>query len=224
MYANTSLLQSPPIVANASSLQQQSSSSSDIVTAQVVSPEDNPPIISASNSTYLLVTFGNATNPSAASVTASPTAGPARKRQAAAQPLVYNATQSFSAVTGGIYNLSAIAADAQNGDSSPNCALTICGGNMCGPSNPISTSFAGYSYAFHSASDAASQVATFSIQCVGQAYVALDNVTVTSLYTPPAASGSSASTQAAESSSNRRNSLRTYVHRVPLIYSMVHQD
>ncbi|KAK5741758.1 hypothetical protein LTR17_003749 [Elasticomyces elasticus] len=199
-----------PVVANASSLQQQSSSSNpDYVTAQVVNPDQNPPISANSNSSFLLVTFGSGNDTSSSSASNLPTAGSSRKRQASTQPLVYNATQSFTAVAGGVYSLSAYAADAQNGDSPPNCAIAICADDTCGPSQPISTSFMQYSYTYNSTRDAASQVATFSIQCIGQAYVALDNVTVSALYVPPSASASLASAQAAASSSTRRASVRT---------------
>lgn len=193
-----------PIVANASTLQQQSSSSDPSVWAQVVNQQDNPPIAPASNASFLLVTFGNTSSTS--STSAVP--GSKRKRQASAQPLVYNATQSFSALAGGIYNLSASAADAQNGDTAPNCAITICGENTCGPSNPISTSFAEYSYALNAATTE-NTVATFSIQCVGQAYVALDNVTVTPLYVPQVASASTSASVASSVSSRRSASVRT---------------
>ncbi|KAK5728351.1 hypothetical protein LTR15_001486 [Elasticomyces elasticus] len=203
-----------PVVANASSLQQQSSSSNpDYVTAQVVNPDQNPPIPANSNSSFLLVTFGSGNETSSSSASNLPTAGSSRKRQVTTQPLVYNATQSFTAVAGGVYSLSAYAADAQNGDSPPNCAIGICADDMCGPSQPISMSFMQYSYTYNSTRDAASQVATFSIQCIGQAYVALDNVTVSALYVPPSAQGASspslASAQAAASSSTRRASVRT---------------
>ncbi|KAK3667353.1 hypothetical protein LTR22_001869 [Elasticomyces elasticus] len=199
-----------PVVANASSLQQQSSSSNpEYVTAQVVNPDQNPPIPANSNSSFLLVTFGSGNDTSSSSASNLPTAGSSRKRQASTQPLVYNATQSFTAVAGGVYSLSAYAADALNGDSPPNCAIGICADDMCGPSQPISTSFMQYSYTYNSTRDAASQVATFSIQCIGQAYVALDNVTVSALYVPPSASASSASAQGAASSSTRRASVRT---------------
>ncbi|KAK5759122.1 hypothetical protein LTS12_010730 [Elasticomyces elasticus] len=203
-----------PVVANASSLQQQSSSSNpDYVTAQVVNPDQNPPIPANSNSSFPLVTFGSGNETSSSSASNLPTAGSSRKRQVTTQPLVYNVTQSFTAVAGGVYSLSAYAADAQNGDSPPNCAIGICADDMCGPSQPISMSFMQYSYTYNSTRDAASQVATFSIQCIGQAYVALDNVTVSALYVPPSAQGASsaslASAPAAASSSTRRASVRT---------------
>ncbi|KAI7497369.1 hypothetical protein KC367_g5956 [Hortaea werneckii] len=171
---------------NASYLQQQSTSSDPFVTAQVVKPEDNPPIAPNTNDTFLLVTFGN-------NGTSATSAGSLRKRQSSDQALVYNATQSFAAITGGIYNLSAAAASAPYGSSPPNCAITICGDSTCGPRSQLSTSFAEYSFTWTSPATQNS-VATFSIQCAGQAYVALTNVTVTPIYIPqPTYSTSAAS-------------------------------
>jgi len=190
-------------------------SNPDYVTAQVVNPQDNPPILAApSNSSFLLVTFGNTTTDSLPTSSLTSSAGSARKRQATiGQPLFYKATQSFSAVAGGVYNLSAYAADAQNGDSAPNCALSICADSMCGPSQPITTSFVQYSHSYNAQANYVSQVATFSIQCVGQAYVALDNVTVANTYTPPttsnAASPSLGASSGSSSSSRSRASVRT---------------
>ncbi|KAI7352702.1 hypothetical protein KC354_g11875 [Hortaea werneckii] len=174
--STASSISSPPIVANATDLQQQSTSSDPFVTAQVVKPEDNPPIAPNTNDTFLLVTFGN-------NGTSATSAGSLRKRQSSDQALVYNATQSFAAITGGIYNLSAAAASAPYGSSPPNCAITICGDSTCGPRSQLSTSFAEYSFTWTSPATQNS-VATFSIQCAGQAYVALTNVTVTPIYIP----------------------------------------
>ncbi|KAI6982606.1 hypothetical protein KC332_g12735 [Hortaea werneckii] len=178
-----------PIVANATDLQQQSTSSDPFVTAQVVKPDDNPPITPNTNDNFLLVTFGN-------NGTSATSAGSFRKRQTSDQSLVYNATQSFTAIAGGIYNLSAAAASAPYGSSPPNCAITICGYSTCGPRSQLSTSFAEYSFTW-TAPATQNSVATFSIQCAGQAYVALTNVTVTPMYipqptySPSAASGAS---------------------------------
>ncbi|KAI7261952.1 hypothetical protein KC345_g9608 [Hortaea werneckii] len=165
-----------PIVANATDLQQQSTSPDPFVTAQVVKPEDNPPIAPNTKDTFLLVTFGN-------NGTSATSAGSFRKRQTSDQSLVYNATQSFPAIAGGIYNLSAAAASAPYGSSPPNSAITICGDSTCGPRSQLSTSFAEYSFTWTSPATQNS-VATFGIQCAGQAYVALTNVTVTTIYIP----------------------------------------
>ncbi|KAI7506576.1 hypothetical protein KC347_g7507 [Hortaea werneckii] len=188
-----------PIVANATDLQQQSTSSDPFVTAQVVKPEDNPPIAPNTNDTFLLVTFGN-------NGISATSAGSLRKRQSSDQSLVYNATQSFAAIAGGIYNLSAAAASAPYGSSPPNCAITICGDSTCGPRSQLSTSFAEYSFTWTSPATQNS-VATFSIQCAGQAYVALTNVTVTPIYIPQptySTSVASAASSGAEVSSSYR--------------------
>ncbi|KAI6841730.1 hypothetical protein KC340_g1211 [Hortaea werneckii] len=188
-----------PIAANATDLQQQSTSSDPFVTAQVVKSDDNPPIAPNTSDTFLLVTFGN-------NGTSATSAGSFRKRQSSDQSLVYNATQSFAAIAGGIYNLSAAAASAPYGSSPPNCAITICGDSTCGPRSQLSTSFAEYSFTWTS-SATQNSVATFSIQCAGQAYVALTNVTVTPIYIPqPTYSSSSAS--AASSGAEMSSSFR----------------
>ncbi|KAI7471665.1 hypothetical protein KC351_g12033 [Hortaea werneckii] len=188
-----------PIVANATDLQQQSTSSDPFVTAQVVKPEDNPPIAPNTNDNFLLVTFGN-------NGTSATSAGSFRKRQTSDQSLVYNATQSFAAIAGGIYNLSAAAASAPYGSSPPNCAITICGDSTCGPRYQLSTSFAEYSFTW-TAPATQNSVATFSIQCAGQAYVALTNVTVTPIYIPQptySPSAASAASSGVEMSSSYR--------------------
>ncbi|KAI7322211.1 hypothetical protein KC315_g8902 [Hortaea werneckii] len=188
-----------PIVANATDLQQQSTSSDPFVTAQVVKSDDNPPIAPNTNDTFLLVTFGN-------NGTSATSAGSFRKRQSSDQSLVYNATQSFAAIAGGIYNLSAAAASAPYGSSPPNCAITICGDSTCGPRSQLSTSFAEYSFTWTS-SATQNSVATFSIQCAGQAYVALTNVIVTPIYIPQptySSSAASAASSGAEIASSYR--------------------
>lgn len=170
-----------PVNANASSLQQQGVSSDPYVTAQVVSPQDNPPIMKMGDSDFLLVTFGT---------TESPASGPGKRdveERQAAQPLVYNTTQYFSSVAGGIYNLSAYAANAQNGNVPPSCALTICASGQCGAPQTLDTTFRPYYYVYNAQTTSSSDIATFSIQCVGPAYVGLDNVSVTPIYLPPSA-------------------------------------
>lgn len=172
-----------PVTANASSLQQQGVASDPYVVAQVVSPQDNPPITNAGDNDFLLVTFGTTPAQSSAAV---PGRRGLDKRQAS-QPLVYNTTQYFSSVAGGIYNLSANAANAQNGNTPPNCALTICASNQCGTPQTLDASFKPYYYVYNSQDTTSSNIATFSIQCVGPAYVGLDNVAVTPIYLPPSA-------------------------------------
>lgn len=173
-----------PVVANASALQQQGVGSDPYVIAQVVSPQDNPPIVKeAGDSDFLLVTFGTTT-----SASSTPLSG--KQTRQAAQPLVYNTTQYFSSVAGGIYNLSAVAAMAQNGDTPPSCALSICARGGCGEPQPIGTSFQPYYYIYNAQSTSSSDIATFSIRCAGPAYVGLDNVAVTTIYLPQTAGAS----------------------------------
>jgi hypothetical protein len=171
-----------PVVANATDLAQQGTASDPFVVAQVVNPEDSPPITPPpSNSSFLLVTFGSTT---ASSTSAVSSANGVRKRQASQQPLTYNATTYFTSVAGGIYNLSASAAMAQNGNTSPSCILSICVDSMCSPSYPLTTAFATYTYTYNSPSSSNSQAGVFSIQCLGQAYVGLDNVRVDPVFVP----------------------------------------
>ncbi|KAH9824641.1 NAD(P)-binding protein [Teratosphaeria destructans] len=182
-----------PIVANASSLAGNSNSSPN-VTAQVVSPGQNAPVTpSNTNSSFLLVTFGNTTTQSGGSV---------RKRQSSASGgSTYNATQSFSATEGGIYEISADAADAQNGNTSPDCALTICVNDDCGPSNQLTEETETYNYNW--TTDASgSELAIFSITCSGQAYVALSNVVITPYLSSNTTSSSSASSGVSNSASS----------------------
>lgn len=170
-----------PVNANASSLQQQGVSSDPYVTAQVVNPQDNPPIMKMGDNDFLLVTFGT---------TEAPAPGPGKRaleERQATQPLVYNTTQYFSSVAVGIYNLSAYAANAQNGNAPPSCALTICTSGQCGAPQTLDTTFRPYYYVYYAQTTSSSDIATFSIQCVGPAYVGLDNVSVTPIYLPPSA-------------------------------------
>ena len=171
-----------PVVANATDLAQQGTASDPYVVAQVVSPDDGPPIAPpASNSSFLLVSFGST---DASSTTALSTGGGLRRRQAPQQPLTYNATTYFSSVAGGVYNLSASAAMAQNGNTPPSCMLSICVETMCSPSYPLTTVFSTYTYTYSSPSTVNSQAGIFSIQCLGQAYVGLDNVRVDPVSVP----------------------------------------
>jgi len=89
-------------------------------------------------------------------------------------------TQNFAAIAGASYKLSAFAAQASNGGISPDCSITICGDNTCGPSTAITTQYSPYSYQYNAGVSETGAVATFSISCPQSAYVALDNVTVTS--------------------------------------------
>jgi hypothetical protein len=114
-----------------------------------------------------LITFNN-----------SSTSPPRVKRQATT-PQVYNATQNFAAMAGSSYMLTAYAAQAQNGDTAPACSITICRDSTCGPSTALTLQYSQYSYQFNAGVTESGAVGTFSISCPQSAYVALDNVTVT---------------------------------------------
>jgi len=116
------------------------------------------------------------------------TSHPVARRQSTT-PLVYNITQEFAASAGTVYTLSAFAADAQNGDTTPDCALTICGDDSCGPSTPLTSDYSPYPYQYYAGLTETSAIATFSVQCAQSAYAALVNVTVVS---NSASSGASA--------------------------------
>ena len=66
-------VQSPTaVIADPTELAQQQNASSDpFVVAQIVNPEDNPPITPASNSSFLLVTFGSTAASPTASISSS---------------------------------------------------------------------------------------------------------------------------------------------------------
>ena len=176
-------VQSPTaVIADPTELAQQQNASSDpFVVAQVVNPEDNPPITPASNSSFLLVTFGSTAASPTASISSSVVL---RKRQSSQQPLTYNATVLFNSVAGGIYNLSAAATMAQNGDTPLSCMLSICVEGMCGPSYSLRTTFDTFVYTYNSPSTVNNQAGIFSIRCLGQAYVGLDNVRVDPVFVP----------------------------------------
>lgn len=95
--------------------------------------------------------------------------------------MVYNATQFFNATSGTAYTLSAFATAGQNGDPPADCSITICADSSCGPSSPLKVStYTQYSYVFNAPITESDAIATFSISCSGAAYVALDDVSITS--------------------------------------------
>jgi hypothetical protein len=186
----TEPIQSPTaVVADPTELAAQQGATSDpFVSGQVVNPEDNPPITPASNTSFLLVTFGSASASSTTSASSTVVLG---RRQSSQQPLTYNATILFSSVAGGIYNLSAAATMAQNGNTPPSCMLSICMESMCGPSYPLTTAFETYVYTYNSPSTVSNEAGIFSIRCIGQAYVGLDNVRVDTVFVPQPSPASS---------------------------------
>lgn len=113
---------------------------------------------------HRLITFG------AASTTV-------RKRQTA-QSQSYNVTQVFSATAGTSYTLSAYASSAQNGNAAPDCSLTICTGNDCSSPYEITSSYAYYAYQYNALATDGNAVATYTVQCVNAAYIALDDISI----------------------------------------------
>jgi hypothetical protein len=98
---------------------------------------------------------------------------------------VYNASQSFATINGDTYNVSAYAQQAQNGASPPDCSISICVYNSCSTPAQLQTGvWTQYYYLFLATFDDDSAMATFSITCVGNAYVGLDNIEVVDI--PPA--------------------------------------
>ncbi|KAK3706610.1 hypothetical protein LTR37_012619 [Vermiconidia calcicola] len=137
--------------------------SSPEITAEVA---QSGPLSPYSGNSYLLITFNN----SASSLP--------RVRRQALEPQVYNVTQNFNASAGSTYALSAYAAQAPNGETSPICSITICVGQSCGSKTRLTTSYSRYSYQYTALSSDSSAIATFSIECDLSAYVALDDLTV----------------------------------------------
>lgn len=86
----------------------------------------------------------------------------------------------FAESSGTSYTLTAYAAEVANGSDDPQCSITICGNDSCGPSFALTTSYNEYSYVYRSPMDESSAVATFQFQCLQSGYVALDDVSVTS--------------------------------------------
>ncbi|KAI7212146.1 hypothetical protein KC333_g7273 [Hortaea werneckii] len=141
------------------------SSSGSGVSAAVV---QSGPLLPFSGDSYLLITFDDPASPA-----------PNVRRQANA-PLTYNVTQQFAAKAGSTYLLSAYAAQAASGASEPSCSLTICADPGCGSPASLSSKYSQYSYIFNAPVSESDAVATFSVTCDRSAYVALDNVTISS--------------------------------------------
>jgi hypothetical protein len=140
--------------------------------------------ISLTNNTSFL-TFNDSSSPSKQQLF---------RRQSADQPLVYNASQSFASINGDTYNVSAYAQQAQNGANPPNCSITICVYDSCSAPALLQTgTWQQYYYLYLATYDDDSAPATFSIQCVGNAYVGLDSIEVVDI-PPPSASTSTQST------------------------------
>ncbi|RMZ26036.1 hypothetical protein D0859_09906 [Hortaea werneckii] len=153
------------------------SSSGAGVSAAVV---QSGPLLPFSGDSYLLITFDEFAS-----------SGQNVRRQANA-PLTYNVTQQFPATAGTSYSLSAYAAQAASGASEPSCSLTICADSSCGSPASLSSKYSLYSYVFNALVSESDAVATFSVTCDRSAYVALDNVTISS-NSPGAGAGVGAS-------------------------------
>lgn len=125
-------------------------------------------MLNPANDACRLITFNNSGT------------GPQYARRQSTTPLVYNVTQAFSASAGDSYTLSAYAAESQDGDTAPDCSITICGDTDCGSSVPLTAAYSQYSYQYNSTLTESGTLATFSVQCAQSAYVALDGVTVMS--------------------------------------------
>jgi hypothetical protein len=67
-----------------------------------------------------------------------------------------------------------------SGNHDPQCSITICGDDTCGPSFTLTTSYNQYSFVYQSPTDESGAVATFQFECLQSGYVALDDVSVTS--------------------------------------------
>ncbi|KAL2032295.1 hypothetical protein VTO58DRAFT_105467 [Aureobasidium pullulans] len=154
-----------------------SSASSPAVIAEIAQSNDSSPLTAQSGDSYLFLTFNDGS------------AAKLFRRQSAAQPLVYNATQYFATIAGDTYNLSAYAQQAQNGPNPPDCSIRLCVYDSCSSPAPLRTRvYQQYYYLFSATSDDDSALATFSITCVGNAYVALDSIAIVDI--PPPSDGS----------------------------------
>lgn len=101
------------------------------------------------------------------------------KRQAAA-PQVYNVTRSYSAASGVNYVFTAYAVESQNGNTAPQCSIAICAQDACGNPSSLTPSYSAYSYSYTARISDDNAVATFTVQCAQAAYVAIDDITISS--------------------------------------------
>jgi uncharacterized NAD(P)/FAD-binding protein YdhS len=108
------------------------------------------------------------------------------KRQAN-QAQSYNVTQEFATSPGTSYTLGVYASSAQNGDAAPVCSITICADNDCSPPQPVTSTYVLYAYQYNAQATNSNITATYSVSCVGSAYIALDEIAVVanSQNTPP---------------------------------------
>ncbi|KAI6828578.1 uracil-DNA glycosylase [Hortaea werneckii] len=153
------------------------SSSDPGVTAAIV---QDGPFQPNSGSSYLLITFEDS--------------NPSKVRRQETSQLTYNVTQVFAATAGSSYTLTAYAAKSQSDDVNPQCSLTICAEGSCGNAQPLSTSYSQISYQYTASSTNANSIATFIVQCSRAAYVALDDISISSASANPPSAQNGVST------------------------------
>ncbi|KAI7633687.1 hypothetical protein KC343_g2795 [Hortaea werneckii] len=133
-----------------------------------------------SGSSYLLITFEES--------------NPSKVRRQATSQLTYNVTQVFAATASNSYTLTAYAAKSSSDDVEPQCSLTICAEDSCGNAQPLSTSYSRISYQYTASLTNANAIATFIVQCSRAAYVALDDISISSTSARPPSAQNSVST------------------------------
>ena len=107
---------------------------------------------------------------------------------------MYNVTQVFAATTGNSYTLTVYAAKSQSDDVEPQCSLTICAEDSCGNAQPLSTTYSQISYQYTASSTNANAIASFIVQCSRAAYVALDDISISSTSAIPSSAQNGVST------------------------------
>ncbi|KAI7228811.1 hypothetical protein KC330_g7744 [Hortaea werneckii] len=133
-----------------------------------------------SGSSYLLITFEDS--------------NPSKVRRQETSQLTYNVTQVFAATAGNSYSLTAYAAKSQSDDVDPQCSLTICAEDSCGNAQPLSTTYSQMSHQYIASSTNANAIATYVVQCSRAAYVALDDISISSASANPSSAQNGVST------------------------------
>jgi hypothetical protein len=108
----------------------------------------------------------------------------------------------------------------QNGNTPPSCVLSICVDSTCSPTYSLTTAFATYSLTYNSPSSSNNQAGVFSIQCLGQAYVGLDNVRVDPVFVPQPSLSPASSPVVASATSSAADSVAATLSAAPGISSM----
>lgn len=72
--------------------------------------------------------------------------------------------------------------------------MTICAEDSCGNAQPLSTSYSQISYQYTASSTNANSIATFVVQCSRAAYVALDDISISSTSDSPSSAPNGVST------------------------------